>query len=343
MTKKIFFFLLWLGFISSILIPDKGFSDYENRNLQALPTFTVADFISGSYTKNFDTYVSDQFMFRNSWIRLKNLSDKDLLSKSSIQNVYLGSHQYFINRYTYTDIDSVQISKNIDYLVEFQKKYNADIILVPTASEILTDALPTGTFHINQEELLLPLIEQIPDENVVPVATVLKKHASEDIFYRTDHHWTLLGAYYVYAEYVKDSLPYQAEVVSSDFLGTIYRKINIPTPKENILSFTSDNSFEVTYDQSLTTNTLYNLSALKNKDAYPYYLDGNHAITKIVNSNTTSTEKILIIKDSFANTFATILCNNYLETHMIDLRYYNGSIRDYLESRSEERRVGKEC
>ena len=99
-----------------------------------------------------------------------------------------------------------------------------------------------------------------------------------------------------------------------------------------MLSITSDNSFEVTYDQSLTTNTLYDLSALEKKDAQPDYLDGDHAITKIVNGNNTSTEKILIIKDSFANTFATILCNNYLETHMIDLRYYNGSIRDYLES-----------
>ena len=66
-------FLCFIGvfFILNIALPDKDFSENENRKLQALPKFTFEDLFEGKFTPKFEDYVTDQFAFRDSWTALK--------------------------------------------------------------------------------------------------------------------------------------------------------------------------------------------------------------------------------------------------------------------------------
>lgn len=325
MLTKLFLAILGIGLCSSILIKDITFSQYENRKLQILPNFSINSFFSSTYTSEFDAYANDQFPLRPQWIQIKTSIEKNLLFKNCINNVYLGRNDYLINRYTNKDLDSTRIERNIDYLNNFASQHNVTVLIPPTASEVLIDKLPFGYYHINQSSYLNNI------KNRSSATNVLYEHVDENIFFKTDHHWTLLGAYYVYKELVSDPLPYEVSIVSDSFLGTTYRKINYATTTDSLATFQSPHTFSVTYDLSTTTDSLYTESALETLDQYVYYLDGNHAITIIENETIDSSESLLIIKDSFANIFAPLIANHYRTVHMIDLRQYNGSVTKYIE------------
>lgn len=325
MRKFIFFFILAAGFLGSILQEDRSFSAYENRSLQQLPSFSFSKLLNGSYTKGYESYLNDQFLQRDFWVSLKTASDRSLLHNFCINGVYLGSGGYLIDRYTRSDINPSQISENIKYLNEFSEIYAADVILVPTASEILTNRLPVFSSHLDQEELLTGITAR------KEIGQVLAAHRSEDIYFKTDHHWSLYGAYCAYASLVSDPLPYHAKSVSNSFYGSTYRKLNGKAEPDTLEQFQTDNQFTVVYDTQEVHDSLYEESHLATEDKYSYYLDGNHAVTQIMNQNNDQNRSVLVIKDSFANIFATLLCNHYKNTHLIDLRYYNGSIRSYIE------------
>ncbi len=325
MLTKLFLAILGIGLCSSILTEDIIFSQYENRKLQTLPNFSMDSLFSSKYTSEFDAYVNDQFPLRPQWIQVKTSLERNILFKNCINDVYLGKDDYLINRYTTKDINIARIEKNIEYLNKFSAQHDAIVIIPPTASEVLVDKLPFGYYHINQANYLDKI------ENRSDTSNILYEHTDENIYFKTDHHWTLLGAYYVYKELVNDPLPYEVATASNSFLGTTYRKINYANTVDSLSTFQSPHTFSVTYDLSITTDSLYTESALDTLDQYVYYLDGNHAITVIENETINSTESLLIVKDSFANTFAPLIANHYQTVHMIDLRNYNGSVTKYIE------------
>lgn len=325
MIKKLFFLILILGMFGSIFLKDETFSSHENRMLQSLPEFSIDSLLSAEYTSLLDDYFSDQFPFRADWLRFHTSSERFLFAKNCINDVYLAKSDYLINRHSASSIDVAQIDKNINYLNEFTNRHSADVILVPTSSEVLKNILPLGTYHIDQSSYLANL------DNLSSATDILYDKTKDYIYYKNDHHWTMLGAYYVYSEYVDSPIEYNTHIASDDFLGSIYRQINLSFSPDVLEGFDSKNEFNVTHDLQVETQTLYNRKALDTMDKYVYYLDGNHAISVIENKTTSSKEKLLIIKDSYANTFAPIIANDYHETHLIDLRFYNGSIKRYIE------------
>ncbi|MDD2970761.1 MAG: DHHW family protein [Lachnospiraceae bacterium] len=385
----LFFSLLILGMAGSILQKDIAFSSAENRYLTQFPTLTMTGLSDGSYMNAMERYLNDQFIGRNRWITLKTASEKTLFQKNVIEDVCIGTDSYLMNQYTYSEVDAAQITKNIDYLNGFQEKYDADVILVPSASEILTNRLMGSIDQIDFTSLLADAPITLSAD------TILSAHREEPIYYKTDHHWTLLGAYYVYEEFIQQlshgstsdssvvgsipsdqsasapitsdastpgvspsgalAVPYDPLTVSTNFQGTVARKVGITNIWDHMEQQKSDTSFIVTYDYGNTvTDSLYVPNYLTKTDQYSYYLDGNHGVTQITNlslsdsspalpdapsisqgRNTLPSEpgtgsSILIIKDSFANTFATLLCENYENVYLIDLRHYNGSIDTFI-------------
>ncbi|MFI3176475.1 MAG: DHHW family protein [Eubacteriales bacterium] len=325
MIKYIFLTFLGIGLVSSLLLPDNTYSSYENRMLQTLPTFSTKALFSSSYTEDLDAYCNDQFPFRNSWIAFKTSWDKNFFKKNCIEQVYLAQDNYLIHRYTQADFSEEQIDKNIAYTNAFINEYNATLLLIPSASQVLTDYLPWGSYHMDWSSQLSEL------ENRSLASNILYHTQDEYIYYRTDHHWTLWGAYLVYQELVETPLPYEATTASEHFLGSTYRKINYANVYDTIVTFATPNTFHVTYDDAITSDSLYSDPALATGDQYVYYLDGNHGLTLITNETVDSDESILIVKDSFGNSFATLLANHYETTHLIDLRHYNGRVSDYIE------------
>lgn len=342
--------MLFLGLLGSIFTEDYVHSELENRYLTQLPSFTGKALLDGSYTEALEQYWNDQFPGRDTWITAKTLAEKSLFQKTVINDVYLGADDYFINRYPLKDIHPQQVQANCNYLNRFQQKYDATVILIPSASEILTDKLPPAA---EQPDLSIFLQDV---KTTLSGDEILTLHRDEPIYYKTDHHWTLLGAYHVYSNLVQNPVPYDSVTVSTNFQGTAGRKIGFSNTLDTIQRQKSTSAFQVIYDDNPDTLTenLYEPKYLKTTDQYSYFLDGNHGITQIDNlsiaghhrqysqtkeaalsdftseKNIREGHSILIVKDSFANTLATLLCENYETVYLIDLRRYNGSIEAFI-------------
>lgn len=339
-TVGIFIALLFGLAVLNLASPSQAFSENENRVLQRMPAFSVDALLSGKFTADFDKFITDQFVFRDSWVGVKTLSEQALLKHSS-NGVYFADDQYLIEMFD--TVDHEQYEKNLNILAEFSRRVQAQgvsayTMLVPTSSMILADKLPANAPEIDQRALLNQASELIP--GFVDVSAALQQHNGEYIYYRTDHHWTSLGAFYAYARWQEViGLPgispenYQQAILSEEFLGTTYSKANLYTiPPDTITAFTPSGLGPVSVDYNngeTVTDSIYEMSFLEKKDKYSVFFNANQPITRVTTGKQNG-KKLLLIKDSYANTFAQMVLNDYEEIVMIDLRYFKTSVYDFV-------------
>ncbi|MEG0565038.1 MAG: DHHW family protein [Hungatella sp.] len=349
------FVIGFLGFLAaaslwSAVIPKQSFSASENRYLQQKPEFTIEGLLDGSFGRTYETYLSDQFPARNAWIGMKVYAER-LQGKKDVNGVYFGEDDYLIEKFDTEDIEGELADKNRERLETFVARArdalgedHVRVMLVPTASQILTEKLPLLAAPYDQARVSETLMADLGGEVVIPIEEVLRAHREEAIFYRTDHHWTALGAYYGYRAWTAsmgltpwEPKDFAIHTVSEDFLGTIYSKVNIAHPPDSIQLYVPKvpTHYEIYYDASATPAPMYRYQALETKDQYAVYLDGNHGLTEIYNAGMTegSDRKLLIIKDSFAHSFAPFAANHFSETYLIDLRYFNQNPAQFMQEK----------
>lgn len=343
-TIKTKYFLTY-AFLSIILIfpclhiikKDKEFSIIENRYLENFPKISLEDFISGSFNNSLSKYLEDHFPFRDQFISLKSYFEI-LMGRRDINGVYVSKDNYLME--VFKDIDMDLTNKNLTLINNFSKNYNLSVMLVPTSTEILNSYLPKFAPNVNQSSYLKYIEENLnPNIKLINPIPFLKDKSGDYIYYKTDHHYTTLGAYYCYLKfcYENNITPLYKEdfnivKISNNFLGSLFSKINlINQEKDSIYIFENklNNELRVEYPNKIS-NTLYEFSYLNNpREQYNIFLDNNHSLIKIktsVNNN----NKLCIIKDSYANSFITFLVNHFKEIHIIDLRFYKSNINKYL-------------
>lgn len=182
---------------ADLIHEDRLFSDTENRILASKPKFSVQTMLQGKYMKDYETYVTDQFVSRDKWISVKAYTDM-ALGRQEINGVYLGKDGYLIEQHLPEDYPAKLEEEKLALLKRLVERWDAQVMLVPTADNILKDKMPAHAPHYDQAALLERAREQVGDQNWVDVFSALQEHAGEEIYYRTDHHWTSLGAYYGY-------------------------------------------------------------------------------------------------------------------------------------------------
>lgn len=328
-----------LAFVIADLVKgDIVFSETENRVLAARPEFSKEAVFSGSYTEDYDTYVTDQFVGRDKWIAVKTVTDM-LLQKKNINGVYLGDNDYLIEEHKPEDYSEALEKERLALLEELVKRWKADVMLVPTADNILTDKLPLYAEYYDQKVFLAKVREAVGEKYYIDVYSALAAHAEEDIYYRTDHHWTTLGAFYGYQawwEHTDEETELldidRRENVTEDFLGTLHSRINLPMDSEPIQIYTDTRRYpvKVTYDFEETMDSMYEESYLGTKNKYGYFLDDNHAFVEIQTSRPNG-RSLFVIKDSYANCMIPLLTQHFETIYVLDLRYYNGPLFQLME------------
>lgn len=328
-------------FLVSLIIPQKEFSDSENRVLQTKPSFSINKIFSGKFTSQYEKYITDQFPYRNFWVGIKS-GVETILQKKDNNGVYLGKDGYLLQ--IPSKIDYELLNKNIDLINKFELKNSnvkVNFMLVPNSVKILEEKLPLFATH-QDEKKIIDIVGNKLNKNInfIDVYDDLKKHKNEYIYYKTDHHWTTLGAYYGYRK-LSSSLQYipldlkdfNINKVTDEFYGTLYSKGNYRFIKPDFIEIfktNRKNSCRVEYVQeNRVTNTLYCLNHLKEKDKYAVFLDGNHPLVKI-KTNIKNNKKILLIKDSYAHSLVPFLTNHYNEIYMIDLRYFDKDLKEFI-------------
>lgn len=329
--------------IADFFKSDRVFSETENRVLASKPEFSKAALLQGEYTEDYEEYVTDQFVSRDKWIGIKTWTDI-LLQKKEINNIYLGKDDYLIEKHNPDDYSEELVKERLAALKEFVDRWDAQVMLAPTADNILTDKLPAYALYYDEAAFLEQVKSTVGEEHYVDVYGALAEHKDEAIYYRTDHHWTSLGAYYgflAWAEHMgKFPYPYNVNnmtTVSDEFLGTLHSRINIDVKTDSIQYFpeTELRPVSVTYDLVEKTDSLYEESYLTTKNKYGYFLDDNHGFVEI-KTEYKNGKTLFVVKDSYANCLIPLLTTHYETIYVIDLRYFNGRLFPFMESYEPE-------
>ena len=138
---------------ADLIQKDRLFSETENRVLAARPEFSLEALLWEDYTEKYEAYLTDQFVSRDKWVAIKTYMDLALQEKE-IGGVYLGSDGYLIERHLPGDYSAVQESKKIALLDKLVWEWDAGVMLVPTADNILTDKLPKFAPYYDEKQLL---------------------------------------------------------------------------------------------------------------------------------------------------------------------------------------------
>lgn len=340
----IFILILFLFLIINIIVPNKEKSVQENRMLATKPKFRLSSLISGDYDEKFEAYMDDQFVGRDMWRKLKVTVDR--ICGSRLENgVYIGRNGQLLEQIEVADENHLAANiKAIKSFSESQKKIPVRMMLVPDAANVLNHSLPALAKPEDQTQMFSMVRKDLGDSvEWIDVSTELNKHKTEKIYYKTDHHWTTLGAFYAFQAAAPSlgiegdlSGKYVSYAVSDSFNGMLASKSGVNLgEKEQIDIYVpteEDTDLIVDYvDEGKRSTSLYDSSKLKEKDQYTVFLGGNSSLLDI-RTVSTSTKRLLLVKDSFANSFIPFLTPYYREIVVVDPRYYSGTINDLMNS-----------
>ena len=340
----IFILILFLFLIINIIVPNKEKSVQENRMLATKPKFRLSSLISGDYDEKFEAYMDDQFVGRDMWRKLKVTVDR--ICGSRLENgVYIGRNGQLLEQIEVADENHLAANiKAIKSFSESQKKIPVRMMLVPDAANVLNHSLPALAKPEDQTQMVSMVRKDLGDSvEWIDVSTELNKHKTEKIYYKTDHHWTTLGAFYAFQAAAPSlgiegdlSGKYVSHAVSNSFNGMLASKSGVNLgEKEQIDIYVpteEDTDLIIDYvDEGKRSTSLYDSSKLKEKDQYTVFLGGNSSLLDI-RTVSTSTKRLLLVKDSFANSFIPFLTPYYREIVVVDPRYYSGTINDLMDS-----------
>lgn len=347
----IFIYGMALWFLFS---PKTDYSSSEKRYLQKFPDANVEKVLSGDFGSEFETFFADQFPQRNTWVGL-NAYTALAEGNNGASGVYNCKNGYLINKPVSTDNN---LDKNVGAVVDFAKKIDAPttVMLVPSTGYIADDVLPTFHDKYNDDEDISRISSTLSKEKIgfVDLRERFKseyKNGSQ-LYYKTDHHWTTKGAYTGYQELCKalGITPIDDSTLKKDsypdFYGTTYSSSGFwLTPPDNIEIWSnpknSDKNISVKITEGAnvkTSGSMYFTDHLKEDDKYPVFIDGNHALTEITNTNAKN-GTILLIKDSFSHSLAPFLAENYSKVVLVDLRYYKESVSQLVSTYNPEQVV----
>ena len=340
----VFGFSIW-----NFLSPQSTFSYNENRELQTFPSFSTEKLFSGEWQKKFEAYLTDQFPVRDSWVSAYVEAER-ILQKKDVNGVIFAQDEYMVAMDRPDAVDSSVVEKNLNRLEKFTAYFaeklgteHMSVMLVPTTEQAVEDKLPYGAAQMvyDPKGLIARAREHLDESVWVDVEEVLLRHPGEYLYYRTDHHWTMLGAFYAYQQWMAQKgygevqlSDYKQTVLSEEFLGTTYSKApgwGIRPDTMLALDKQDPSSYTLRLDlQDQTITGLYNMEKLTEKDKYAAYVYGNTAVTEITGGEKNG-RTLMIFKDSFAHSFATLAAADFEKVYLVDPRYYQQDLWEFAE------------
>ena len=334
------FTLFFLGlFVLDLVTPDRAYSELENTTLAQRPKLTAptADGLN-SYFTGYTKYVKDQVFARDQWISLQSFAETALFQKTQNGGILLGKeHMMFPRTYGLLASETRTLPKNTAALEALSQRYpgKVNVMLVPAAAAITPEDVPAGAPLLDEDRYLdeLSAAVQAAGGRFVDVRDTLAAHKDEYIYYRTDHHWTSLGAYYAYGQ-LCDALglaPFDRDThtacTQDGFYGTHYSKARTWNAVPDTITWYELQNTLTIYNVTGpgqpadgTATGLYNTDKLSVYDKYAMFLHGNNGLSRVEGDGS---GKILVLKDSYANCFVPYLTANYAAIDVVDFRNYN--------------------
>ena len=331
-----------MGFFAllSFVLPQQDFSEKEKRYLTAFPEVTAAGLADGTVQTKFEDWFADHFPLRDLWVGL-DAYFKLAGGRNAQQEVYCAQDGYLIH--APRNGDTKQFVKNLARFDAFAASTNlpATVLPVPSPGEINADLLPAGHGDY-RNDALYTLAGQTLKTSVLldPREALRAANIARPVYYHTDHHLTAYGCHRLY-QFWRESqglaaLPEPAYTVTAydGFYGTNWSASGLwLTAPDTIELWDSGADVTVTIEdggaEPVVSDSMFFSAHLKELDKYSVYLDGNHALTTIENPSAAG-RTLLVIKDSYAHSFAPFLADDYQTVYLLDLRFYRGSVSSFV-------------
>ena len=336
----IVFSLFFAGlFVVDIITPDRAYSELENTTLTQRPSLSAftADGLN-SYFTSYTKYVKDQVFGRDGWISLQSAVETTVMQKQESGGILLGTqNKMFARTYGLTSSESRTLPKNTAAVEALCKRYTGkvNVMLVPAASQVTPEDVPANAPLLDENSYIDSIADTVQQAGgrFIDVRTALSEHKDEYIYYRTDHHWTTLGAYYAYTQLCNELglTPFNCKAYTAktadDFYGTHYSKARTWNAVPDTITYYDLPNTLTVYNVTAAgqptegeQTSLYDTAKLSVYDKYAMFLHGNNGLSRIEGSGS---GKILVIKDSYANCFVPFLTANYGTVDIVDFRNYN--------------------
>jgi len=346
MISAVIFLAVLFGLMfSSLLLPKKSVSETENRTLAEVPQLTAAGIKDKSYMDGVETYAADHFVLRDQWVVVKSAAEL-AAGKKEIGGVYI-TDERLIGKLTEDDVDETRLKQSIDGVRAFAQNTETPVamLLAPTAAEVYSDTLPAYAPNLDQQQLISLVADDLRgDVTMINVYNSLYAMRNEYIYYRTDHHWTSYGAFLAYQTAIKklgfspvSYEMYNIEHAADDFRGTLYSKSLYRGIEPDMIDLYHYNGTDpvtsVTINDGLNETeyqSIYFWDFLNTSEKYSVFL-GRNAAMVTVRTNVKNDKKLLLIKDSYANSMLPFLTEHYSEIVLLDMRYVRGDYHAYVD------------
>jgi hypothetical protein len=336
----IFFAVIGLiPLLSLLTMPreEPAFSENENRYLARFPRWSFDRFQDRKLMEDFEDWANDRVFMRENWMTLMNRIER-LLGKTEIEGVYITDERMV---QAWRGYNEAAVSRNLAAMNAFAERHSENtpvyFMLAPTAQEIYRDTLPASAPLASQRDFIKYCHEQLPALTPVEILPDFERNSERYLYYRTDHHWTSLGAYisYVAAGNTMGFTPlelnrFRAESASNSFLGTLFSLTLDRSVNPDVISIYTltegdpDVTVSVHSGTEITTHdSLYFREYLDVKDKYSVFLGTNAPIVEIDTDLGGVDKRLLIFKDSFAHSLIPFLAKNYSHITVADMRFIN--------------------
>lgn len=349
-------------------------SEIERRTLKQFPSFSLGSLARGEFFREFDEYFADTFIFRESFVRVSNgvNSYKGIKSSENAQLVSNHGDNTFENHDSdnpnsvdvkHEDEEPVTIlflrdraltlhkffpDKAQNYasaINDFSSNLSEDIkvysILVPDQVEFIDNSKYKSLS--DPQDYTIQYVNSKFNRRVVPIDVykAIQNNSDKYLYFRTDHHWTALGAYYAYTSFMNSLGKEYIDINSyelldfENFLGTrvaLNPDLESHPDKIEVFKHKDYDSFKyyVFRDDGYASADMLDMSYVEGRHKYGVFLGGDKALAKIQSGNPNG-NKIMIIKDSYANAFIPFLVPHYEEIYIVDPRHISKNIYELIE------------
>lgn len=340
-TAGLFCAFLCVMALLLLLLPKRCFSEREKRYLAEAPQFSAATVLSGDWGEQAEAYLADHLPGRDFLVGVNAYFDL-LTGRQAGKEILTADGGRLVE--APVSWNEAQAGKNLAAVLQFTQnsKKPVDLMLIPSAGWAAEEQVRGLHAPYEDEALIRTLYERAGDQ-MGCVELCPRFAGQEDWYYRTDHHWNSRGAYEglcAYLSFLGRTCPQEyayERIDGGSFCGSTWSRSALwLTPGDPLELWQREGEIRVTNAESEEIHDgVFYWERLEEEDKYTVNLDGNHSLVRTDNPN--GEGKLLVIRDSFANSLGTFLAGEYETVVLVDLRYYRQSVSELMEREDFDR------
>ena len=312
-------------FLINIIKKDTDISISERRKLATMPELTTKSLFDGTYFKKFDSYVTDQFIERDTFRKIK--IDIELSTKGEYNNLYLYD-DYIIEEIFPLNSNSINnLTSKINYIKDTYLNDNSNIYytIIPDKNYFVNN----GNLKLDYNKLQDMMKNNLSNINYINIFDKL----TLDNYYKTDTHWKeedLFNVANTIANQMNFDITNNNNVVNTitTFKGSYAGRLSVTKDIDTIKTISNPstlNSSVYNYETKKYTD-IYDYTKINSLDKYDIYLSGAVPIIDITNNNTSSDKELIVFRDSYGSSLIPLLIEGYKKITVIDIRYISSKI-----------------